>query len=98
MKYIRVEKNKTTYIDSRKTVHSTRYHETKEGVSPIVWEHIKENVTRLQWDTYEIFEFRGGYWFWKHNAYASFGEAYEAAAGRRPAKYTAIDNLPWMER
>ena len=88
MKYIRIEKDKTTFIDGRKTVRITRYQGSNEkGALEIVWSHIRENVRQLQWDSYQVFEFRGDYWFWENNAYASFGEAYETAAGRRPARY-----------
>jgi len=83
MRYIRVEKNKTVYIDGKKTVHSTQYPESKREASPIVWAHLKENVKRLQWEAYEVFEFRGDYWFWEGAAFPSFREAYETAAGRR---------------
>lgn len=93
MKYIRIEKNKVTYIDGRSTVHSTKYRPTNEkGTPPIVYIHIAENVRRLGWESYEVFHFRGDYWFWNGNAYASFCDAYETAAGRRTTKnFSLID-------
>ena len=80
MRYVRLEKLKTTYIDGMKKVHSTKYAPIiGGGFTDIRWIHIKENVERLGWTAYEVFELRGDYWWWAETPFATFHEAYDAA-------------------
>jgi len=83
MRYIRLEKATTKYIDERKTVHSVSYRtDFDQGplYGPIRWQHIQENVRKFKWEAYELFQKRGEYWFWNDTAFASFSDAYNEAS------------------
>jgi hypothetical protein len=80
MRYIKLEKRKTTYVDGMKKVHETNYQPNPDGkYTEIRWTHISENVARLDWKEYDIFIFKGDYWFHLDNAFKTFHEAYNAA-------------------
>jgi hypothetical protein len=80
MRYVRLEKATTKYIDGKKTVHETTYSDVADcKYGAIRWQHIAENTVRLGWDSYEVFVWKGDYWFWNNEAYGSFSQAYEAS-------------------
>jgi hypothetical protein len=80
MRYVRLEKRTTKFVEGKKTAHSITYARSENTeFGPIRWQHVRDNAQRLKWDSYEVFTFRGDFWFWKGNAYSSFSEAYNYA-------------------
>ena len=94
MRYIRIDKYKTTYIEGMRKVHETNYsnHNVGSDASAIVYSHIHKNIERLGWidENVCVFEDDGETVQWQWLSYAvsgrerTFRDAYNAAKNREP--------------